>query len=86
MKYVTNKIAHTYADIHLISSPQTIVLIKGDSAASNHYWRKEDAHIFTPKGDIESPTVQLPNNGSLTSNQQGAVLLLSDFTQKEKTH
>jgi hypothetical protein len=40
---------------------ENIVYAKGDSAASSHYWHKEDKHVLSAVKTIQGPAVMLPN-------------------------
>ena len=37
-------LTHMHADSHI--SKHHVVIAKGDSGATNHYWRTKDAHIL----------------------------------------
>ena len=50
-------------------------IAKGDSAASHHYWKSEDQQILDNVTNAIGPSVQLPNNKSLQSTQQGEIPL-----------
>ena len=53
------------------------VVAKGDSAASNHYWKSTDVDILTDVCDTIGPTVTLPDNYTITSTSSGFLPLPS---------
>ena len=48
-----------------------IVMAKGDSAASHHYWRIEDAKVLSNIIDKPGPSVVIPNNSTIAVTSQG---------------
>ena len=52
-----------------------IVITKGDSAASHHYWRPEDQHCLTEPSPNTAIQVQLPNASKIGSTVQGQLPL-----------
>ena len=50
-----------------------LVISKGDSAASQNYWREEDKHFFSNLHRCSGPSVILPDGNILTSTQQGLI-------------
>ena len=52
-----------------------IVIAKGDSAASHHYWRPEDQHYLTEPSPNTAIQVQLPNASKIGSTVQGQLPL-----------
>ena len=58
---------------------------KGDSGASNHYWRLADLDVFDELITKTGPTVALPDNTTLTSSQQGILPLSTELSVKAKT-
>ena len=76
---VTNKFKHSCfatKSSHLPPSslPQAspVVIAKGDSAASKHYFKSDDKHILVKvKFDANGPTVILPNSSWLKSFESG---------------
>ena len=64
-----------------IRSQPPIVIAKGDSAGSHHYWRQEDAHALTQLNMIQGPSVRLPNNHSLSANMGGHIPLSDLLTE-----
>ena len=63
---------------HVFFPSNTTVIAKGDSGASHHYFRTEDAHILQNILDTTGPTVQQPDNSILRSQGSGQV----PFTKK----
>ena len=66
-------------------STSNIVVAKGDSAASNNYWRTEDKDILFNRIKIDRPSVTLPDNSCIQSNEEGTIplsLLLSSQAKK----
>ena len=52
-----------------------IVIAKGDSAASHHYWRPEDQHCLKEPSLNTAIQVQLPNASKIGSTVQGQLPL-----------
>ena len=50
------------------------IVSKGDSAASGHYWRKEDAKCLETVTLQLGPHTILPNNTSIQATKQGHLL------------
>ena len=48
-----------------------IVIAKGDSAASNHYWQEKDIKVLSKIKDIIGPSVLLPNKDTIDVTSQG---------------
>ena len=44
---------------------------KGDSAASNHYWRRRDMNVLETIHEEAGPPVALPNGDTINDNQVG---------------
>ena len=62
-----------------------IVIAKGDSAASSHYWRPRDKRALN---DIEiylGPSVLLPNNELISSTEKGQIPLSALLSKAAKT-
>ena len=62
-----------------------ITIAKGDSAATSHYWRHEDITCLQDIKNTTGPNVTLPDNTTLTSNQEGQLSLnnkLSSHAQR----
>ena len=67
------------------SVENTIIIAKGDSGATNHYWRPEDVNCLKNLHDVEGPTVVLPDNTAIKANQEGTLPIknsLSSCAQK----
>ena len=68
------------------SSPKTIksttIIAKGDSGASAHYIRPEDAKILNAYTVSNGPIVQQPDNTSLQATGSGSLPLSTDLTPK----
>ena len=48
-----------------------MIIAKGDSGATNHYWRKDDRKFLENVKHIQGPEDTLPNNECIKSDQQG---------------
>ena len=62
-----------------------IVMKKGDSAGSSHYWREKDVEVLSKIKDIIGPSVLLPNKDTIDATSQGRLplsLLLSVCAKK----
>ena len=57
-------------------------MAKGDSVASDHYWREQDAHVLSDIQQSLGPPVLIPNGASITSTKKG-ILPLSNHVTKE---
>lgn len=55
-------------------------MAKGDSAATSHYWRSEDITCLKHMKPITGPRVTLPDNTTLTSDQEGQLSLNSKLS------
>ena len=64
--------------------PPKTVIAKGDSAASNHYWRLQDMDTLTNVKSAPGPTVTLPNLTTITSTQQGQLPLSQKLSHQAK--
>ena len=64
--------------------PQKLKYItaKGDSAASGHYWRDEDAECLKNVKNQLGPQVTLPNNSSIQATKQGHLPLDLSLSKK----
>ena len=47
-----------------------MVIAKGDSATSNHYWQEEDNQVLNAIEDFSGPNVVLPNNSTIGVTKQ----------------
>ena len=67
-----NKLQH--GNCSLSENPHEYLSIKGDSAASNHYFAAKDKHILTNICNTSSPTLAIPpNKETITTNIQGNI-------------
>ena len=57
------------------SSNQPLVIAKGDSAASQNYWREADKHCLSSLQPYTGTSVILPDGDTLTPHQQGIINL-----------
>ena len=59
------------------SSPniKKTIIAKGDSAATAHYFRLQDADVLENKTNITGPTIKQPDNTDLTSEGTGTIPL-----------
>ena len=71
-----------------VATSTKTVIAKADSGASKHYIREEDKNILCDiKNDPHGPTVQLPNDATITSTESGFLPLTSDLsTTAKKAH
>ena len=58
----------------------TTIIAEGDSGASHHYFRTEDAHILQNVQDTIGPTIQQPDNSILWSQGSGQVPLTNKLS------
>ena len=56
-------------------------MAKGDSAASHHYWREQDANVLQDITNSKGPSVLIPNGDTIASTKKG-ILPLSDILSK----
>ena len=57
--------------IALIPPPRTTVIVKGDSAATYHYWALQDTMVLDDvRDDTNGPTVILPDISTLTATKR----------------
>ena len=64
---------NNYFNTSSVVSP--CIIAKGDSAASSHYWRKEDAQCLENVQHFAGPSVLLPNQETIQANQRGQLPL-----------
>ena len=57
-------------------------MAKGDSAASDHYWREPDAHVLMNIQQSLGSQVLIPNGASITSTKK-EILPLSKYLTEE---
>ena len=62
-----------------------IVWAKGDSAASSNYWRPQDKIVLNNLEKCQGPSVQLPNNTMISSNERGQIPLSNMLSKQAKT-
>jgi hypothetical protein len=60
------------------------ITAKGDSGASNHYWRLADIDVLDNVINATGPTVTQPDNTTLTSTQKGTLPFSTDLTTTAK--
>ena len=65
--------------------PEDYVMAKGDSAASQHYWRQEDIECLHDIKKYTGPTVKLPNNETITSTSQGNLAISNKLSSAART-
>ena len=70
---------------HTSSVVSPCVIAKGDSAASSHYWRQEDAQCLEKIQNFAGPSVLLPNRETITANQKGQLPLSSALSTRAQT-
>ena len=64
---------------------QTMVIAKGDSAASHHYWRQEDVNTLSNLRKDTTAKVTLPNAEAIPSNLRGKLSLSSELSAPAQT-
>ena len=89
VKYNFNQ--HTLNNVSpntLFHSPQnpSEIIAKADSGALNHYWMIKDKKILLDLMHSLGPTVYLPNNTSIQSNEHGFLPLKTLSKQAQKAH
>ena len=62
-----------------------MVIVKGDSGATSHYWRKQDKDCLEQVENAPGPTVTLPNNETITSTARGRLPLHGSLSSKATT-
>ena len=68
--------------VSTIVPPINQVIAKGDSAASNHYWRLNDMEVLDNVHACNGPTVTLPDNSTIHSTAVGLLPLPTDVFSK----
>ena len=63
---------------------RTCVIAKGDSGATHHYWRVEDANYLQKLNTNDNTTVMLPNSKEIRSTAQGQLPLSNQISQYVK--
>ena len=66
-------------------SPVKTVIAKGDSGASDNYWREEDAHVLTGVRDTSTPPITLPNKEFIVGTKEGTLPLHNKLTKTART-
>ena len=69
------------ADFQEFSSNKNIVIAKGDSAASQNYWREEDKHCLQNLQPYTGTSVILPDGDTLKASQQGIINISGKLSQ-----
>ena len=79
---VDNKISN-----NTCSSPniKKTIIAKGDSAATAHYFRLQDADVLENKTNIKGPTIKQPDNTDLTSEGSGTIPLSKHLSAEAQT-
>jgi hypothetical protein len=72
------------ANLYPDKTKRILVMAKGDSAASHHYWREQDDHVLQDIKNCKGPAVLLPNGETIASTKKGR-LPLSDNLSNEAT-
>ena len=74
----------TPIDSHL-NANKSIVIAKGDSGATDNYWREKDKKILQNIQPNPNIKVTLPNNDPIKSTCSGIIPLSSKLSSKAKT-
>ena len=79
---VDNKISN-----NTCSSPniKKTIIAKGDSAATAHYIRSQDADVLENKTNIKGPTIKQPDNTDLASEGSGTIPLSKHLSAEAQT-
>ena len=67
-----------------VKTAAKIVIAKGDSAASGHYWQEKDVKVLSKIKDIIGPSVLLPNEDTVDVTSQGQLPLSPLFSSRAK--
>ena len=70
---------------HTSSVVSPFIMAKGDSAASSHYWRKEDEICLNDVKKFAGPSVLLPNKETITATQRGQLSLSPELSSQAQT-
>jgi hypothetical protein len=70
---------------HTSSVVSPCIIAKGDSAASSHYWRKQDAQCLEGVQNFEGPSVLLPNRKTIQATQKGQLPLSTKLSPQAQT-
>ena len=79
------KIANTFTN-HNSSVIPPLPVVKADSGASRHYFRPEDSHVLKNLNTQPGPTVQLPDNSTLSSTKCGSLPIPTLSTNAKRTY
>ena len=72
-------------NLKTIQSESTLYcMAKGDTGATNHYWRSQDKNILKNRKKGPEIAVQLPDSNIITSSEIGDLPLSSSLSQKAK--
>ena len=81
----------TFSDYQLLKQkalsivPPSIIFAKGDSGASGHYLRKNDAKAGTHHTTTNGPSVELPHGSTMQSNEKCLLLLPTCLSTQART-
>ena len=79
---ITNKL--NLIQKYLLSVGKQVVISKGNSGATNHYWRKEDIDCLKMIQRDIGPEVTLPDNSVIKSDQHGHLSISKKYHQSPK--
>ena len=77
-----NILCKLLTDLPVDSNKSSTVIAKGDSGATNHYWRPEDKHVLDEIKKDTSIKVTLPNSQGIQSTDKGT-LPISKYLSKK---
>ena len=78
---VTN---YTTSICNNVYSSSDVVIAKGDSAATNNYWKKEDENFLFSPSPFVGPSVTLPDGTTIRSTTMGYLPLSNQLSSKAK--
>ena len=85
---VNNNNTHPNPYINSISTyndyTRNVVIAKGDSAATNNYWRQEDSNVLSEIKHYKGPSVTIPDGSQISSNKQGQLPLSPLLSENAK--
>ena len=64
--------------------PSSTIIAKGDSGATNHYWKQVDCQVLINIQHIPGPSVHQPNNTALASTGTGQLPLSTSLSPTGK--
>ena len=67
---VANAVAHV-SPFTSVSQKRHKCIVKGDSAASQHYWQERDVDVLETIHEEPGPPVTLPNSSTINDNKVG---------------